>query len=67
MVSTADEPARDAIRRRGLDEVACIRSAIVFLGLEDLAAVRDEIDRLLQGYSERRVSAVRVPSADVGS
>jgi transcriptional repressor NrdR len=33
---------------RGLDEVAYIRYAIVFLGLEDLLAVRDEIDRLLK-------------------
>jgi transcriptional repressor NrdR len=32
---------------RELDEVAYIRYAIVFLGLDDLAAVRDEIDRLL--------------------
>jgi transcriptional repressor NrdR len=33
---------------RELDEVAYIRYAIVFLGLEDLLAVRDEIDRLLK-------------------
>ena len=32
---------------RELDEIAYIRYAIVFLGLEDLAAVRNEIDRLL--------------------
>jgi len=32
---------------RDLDEIAYIRYAIVFLGLEDLQAVRDEIDRLL--------------------
>nr|MBN1230177.1 transcriptional repressor NrdR [Anaerolineae bacterium] len=32
---------------RDLDEIAYIRYAIVFLGLEDLVAVRDEIDRLL--------------------
>ncbi len=33
---------------RDLDQVAYIRYAIVFLGLDDLAAVRCEIDRLLQ-------------------
>ena len=33
---------------RDLDEIAYIRYAIVFLGLDDLAAVRNEIDRLLQ-------------------
>jgi transcriptional repressor NrdR len=33
---------------RELDEIAYIRYAIVFLGLDDLAAVRREIDRLLQ-------------------
>jgi transcriptional repressor NrdR len=32
---------------RELDPVAYIRFAIVFLGLSDLHAVRDEIDRLL--------------------
>ena len=32
---------------RELDEVAYMRYAIVFLGLEDLTAVRREIDRLL--------------------
>jgi transcriptional repressor NrdR len=31
-----------------LDEIAYIRYAIVFLGLEDLTAVRQEIDRLLR-------------------
>jgi transcriptional repressor NrdR len=30
-----------------LDPVSYIRYAIVYLGLEDLGAVRDEIDRLL--------------------
>lgn len=34
---------------RGLDEVAYIRYAIVFLGLDDLSAVRSEIDRFLEG------------------
>ncbi len=38
---------------RELDQVAYIRYAIVFLGLEDLAAVRDEIDRLLTGQVAR--------------
>jgi transcriptional repressor NrdR len=32
---------------RALDEVACLRYAMVFLNLEDLASVRCEIDRLL--------------------
>jgi len=32
-----------------LDQVAYIRYAIVYLGLEDLRAVRDEINRLLEG------------------
>ena len=36
---------------RELDEVAYIRYAIVFLGLEDLLAVRDEIDRLLKDWT----------------
>jgi len=31
-----------------LDHVAYIRYAIVYLGLDDLQAVRDEIDRLLE-------------------
>ncbi len=38
---------------RDLDEVAYIRYAIVFLGLEDLSAVRREIDRLLRERSHR--------------
>jgi transcriptional repressor NrdR len=38
---------------RELDEIAYIRYAIVFLGLEDLQAVRDEIDRLLVERSRR--------------
>lgn len=33
---------------KALDPVSYIRYAIVFLGLEDLEAVRDEIDRLLE-------------------
>lgn len=32
---------------RELDEVAYLRYAIVFLGLDDLASVREELDRLL--------------------
>ncbi len=31
-----------------LDQVAYIRYAIVYLGLDDLRAIRDEIDQLLQ-------------------
>jgi transcriptional repressor NrdR len=31
-----------------LDQIAYIRYAIVYLGLEDLRAIRDEIDRLLE-------------------
>jgi transcriptional repressor NrdR len=42
---------------RGLDEVAYIRYAIVFLGLEDLLAVRDEIDRLLKDRARSQVIA----------
>jgi transcriptional repressor NrdR len=42
---------------RGLDEVAYIRYAIVFLGLEDLLAVRDEIDRLLKDRTHSPVTA----------
>jgi len=34
-------------RLKDLDEVAYIRYAIVYLGLDDLDAVRSEIDRLL--------------------
>jgi transcriptional repressor NrdR len=30
-----------------LDQIAYIRYAIVYLGLDDLQAIRDEIDRLL--------------------
>ncbi|GAB4477943.1 MAG: hypothetical protein Kow00124_21730 [Anaerolineae bacterium] len=41
------EMVLDALRE--LDGVAYIRYAVVFLGLDDLAAVRDEIDRLLTG------------------
>jgi len=36
---------------RELDPVSYIRYAIVYLGLEDLAAVRAEINRLLEGES----------------
>jgi len=32
-----------------LDHIAYIRYAIVYLGFDDLKAVRDEIDRLLEG------------------
>jgi len=32
-----------------LDEISYIRYAIVYLGLDDLQAIRDEIDRLLEG------------------
>ena len=31
-----------------LDQIAYIRYAIVYLGLDDLVAIRDEIDRLLE-------------------
>lgn len=42
----------DALRE--MDEIAYIRYAIVFLGLDDLSAVRQEIDRLLaERVSER--------------
>ncbi len=41
------EMVLDALRE--LDGVAYIRYAVVFLGLDDLTAVRDEIDRLLAG------------------
>jgi transcriptional repressor NrdR len=41
---------------RELDEVAYIRYAIVFLGLEDLLAVRDEIDRLLKDRARSPVT-----------
>lgn len=36
---------------RALDEIAYIRYAIVYLGLDDLAAVRNEIDHLLTNNS----------------
>jgi transcriptional repressor NrdR len=32
-----------------LDQIAYIRYAIVYLGLDDLESLRDEIDRLLEG------------------
>ncbi|RME88809.1 MAG: transcriptional repressor NrdR [Anaerolineae bacterium] len=35
-----------------LDQIAYIRYAIVYLGLDDLRAVRDEIDRLLEGQEQ---------------
>jgi len=35
------------------DQVAYIRYAIVYLGLDDLKAVRNEIDRLLESESSR--------------
>ncbi len=34
---------------KAVDQVAYIRYAIVYLGLDDLQAVRNEIDRLLEG------------------
>ncbi len=33
---------------KGLDQIAYIRFAIVYLGLDDLRAIRQEIDRLLE-------------------
>lgn len=36
-------------RLKTLDQIAYIRYAIVYLGLENLKAIRDEIDRLLEG------------------
>jgi transcriptional repressor NrdR len=33
---------------KGLDQIAYIRYAIVYLGLDDLQAIRSEIDRLLE-------------------
>jgi transcriptional repressor NrdR len=33
---------------KGLDQVAYIRYATVYLGFDDLRAIRDEIDRLLE-------------------
>lgn len=34
---------------KGLDQIAYIRYAIVYLGLDDLRSIRHEIDRLLEG------------------
>jgi transcriptional repressor NrdR len=34
---------------KGLDQIAYIRFAIVYLGLDDLVSIRDEIDQLLEG------------------
>jgi transcriptional repressor NrdR len=34
---------------KGLDQIAYIRFAIVYLGLDDLGSIRQEIDRLLEG------------------
>jgi transcriptional repressor NrdR len=34
---------------KDLDQIAYIRYAIVYLGLDDLRAIRNEIDRLLEG------------------
>ena len=34
---------------KDLDQIAYIRYAIVYLGLDDLGAIRDEINRLLEG------------------
>ena len=42
-----------------LDEIAYIRYAIVFLGLEDLTAVRSEIDRLLADSAQRLSTSQR--------
>lgn len=36
-------------RLRELDQIAYIRYAIVYLGLDDLKAIRNEIDHLLEG------------------
>jgi transcriptional repressor NrdR len=47
----------DALRE--LDGIAYIRYAIVFLGLDDLAALRREIDRLLYERSARGGPPVR--------
>jgi transcriptional repressor NrdR len=33
---------------KGLDQIAYIRYAIVYLGLDDLRSIREEIDRLLE-------------------
>lgn len=53
-MSKAEVPSRvvgDMViaRLKGMDHIAYIRYAIVYLGLDDLQAVRDEIDRLLEG------------------
>ena len=32
-----------------MDQIAYIRYAIVYLGLDDLVAIRSEIDRILEG------------------
>ena len=34
---------------KGMDQIAYIRYAIVYLGLDDLKSIRNEIDRLLEG------------------
>jgi transcriptional repressor NrdR len=34
---------------KALDQIAYIRYAIVYLGLDDLQSIRDEIDRILEG------------------
>src|SRR4030065_910556 len=34
---------------KGMDQIAYIRYAIVYLGLDDLRSIRTEIDRLLEG------------------
>ncbi|MFC1879482.1 transcriptional repressor NrdR, partial [Chloroflexota bacterium] len=34
---------------KALDQIAYIRYAIVYLGLDDLKSIRSEIDRLLEG------------------
>ncbi len=48
---------------RELDDIAYIRYAIVFLGLEDLASVRGEIDHLL---AERHVQTSPVSNTRGG-
>lgn len=37
-----------------LDQIAYIRYAIVYLGLDDLRAIRDEIDRLLEAEHQEQ-------------
>lgn len=44
---------------RELDEIAYIRYAIVFLELEDLSAVRGEIDRILGGDTPHHPRSIR--------